>query len=133
MLLLTGRECINRGGEIISPVEVEDALSSHHAVERSGLMCFSAPHAQLQEVVGVAVLHDCEVGLTQLRAWASSRLSPAKLPQVLVLVAELPKTSTLQLKRVGFAQLVGLPVLDGPPRCFWYDSTQYEGSRQPAH
>ena len=92
-------------------------------------MCFSAPHSQLQEVVGVAVLQSSKVGLTQLRAWGASRLSPAKLPHVLVAVKELPRTSTLKLKRVGFAESVGLPVLDGPPRCFWYDSAQQEGNQ----
>ena len=46
---MTGRskEVINRGGEIISPVEIEAALASHPAV--ASVLAFATPHALLQE------------------------------------------------------------------------------------
>ena len=55
-LYVTGRskEVINRGGEIISPAEVEEALLSHPGV--SDVVAISVPHATLQETVGVVVV-----------------------------------------------------------------------------
>jgi acyl-CoA synthetase (AMP-forming)/AMP-acid ligase II len=53
---ITGRskEVINRGGEIISPFEVEEALSRHPRIR--SVLAFSAPHDVLQEVVGCLVV-----------------------------------------------------------------------------
>ena len=51
-LSLSGRfkEIINRGGEKISPFEVEDVLRSHRAV--ADLIAFAMPHQDLGEVRG---------------------------------------------------------------------------------
>ncbi|KAH8046269.1 ligase [Aureococcus anophagefferens] len=51
-LRLVGRskEIVNRGGEKISPLAVEDVLLRHAAVRE--VACFAAPRAQLGEVVG---------------------------------------------------------------------------------
>ena len=55
-LTLSGRfkEIINRGGEKLSPFDVEEALLSHPAV--ADLIAFAMPHELLTEVVGVAVV-----------------------------------------------------------------------------
>jgi acyl-CoA synthetase (AMP-forming)/AMP-acid ligase II len=55
-LFITGRskEVINRGGEIISPMEVEEAVTSHPDI--AACAAFSALHNILQEVVGIAVV-----------------------------------------------------------------------------
>ena len=55
-LVLVGRfkEIINRGGEKISPFEVEDALLGHAAVR--DMICFAMPHESYDEVVGAAVV-----------------------------------------------------------------------------
>jgi acyl-CoA synthetase (AMP-forming)/AMP-acid ligase II len=47
-LFVTGRskDVINRGGEIISPVEVEEAVASHPHIEQA--MAFPTPHDVLQ-------------------------------------------------------------------------------------
>jgi acyl-CoA synthetase (AMP-forming)/AMP-acid ligase II len=64
-LYITGRskEVINRGGEIISPLEVEDAILSAAEDTSSVLfgriteaLAFSMPHEVFQEVVGVVVV-----------------------------------------------------------------------------
>jgi acyl-CoA synthetase (AMP-forming)/AMP-acid ligase II len=54
-LFITGRskEVINRGGEIISPIEIEDAIQSHAGV--SECACISVAHETLQECVGIVV------------------------------------------------------------------------------
>ena len=48
------KEVINRGGETISPVEIEECLVSHPLVHE--VAAFSTPHATLQEAVGVCVV-----------------------------------------------------------------------------
>ena len=93
-LYVTGRskEVINRGGEIISPAEVEEALLSHPGV--SDVVAISVPHATLQETVGVVVVTTKGIqdpGLRQLCQHASDRLPPAKWPQCLVLVEKIPR------------------------------------------
>lgn len=47
-LFITGRskDVINRGGEIISPVEIEDAVITHPSIDSA--MAFSVPHDVLQ-------------------------------------------------------------------------------------
>jgi acyl-CoA synthetase (AMP-forming)/AMP-acid ligase II len=51
-LSLTGRlkEIINRGGEKVSPREVDEILMDHPAVAQ--VVCFGLPHAKLGEEVG---------------------------------------------------------------------------------
>ncbi len=55
-LYITGRskEVINRGGEILSPLEIENVLITHPKV--SQVMVFSVPHETLQETVGCAIV-----------------------------------------------------------------------------
>lgn len=55
-LYITGRskEIINRGGEILSPLEIESVLMSHPRVAE--VMVFAVPHYTLQETVGCAIV-----------------------------------------------------------------------------
>ena len=55
-LTLTGRlkELINRGGEKISPLEVDAALLGHPAVAEA--VCFGVPHTMYGEAVQAAVV-----------------------------------------------------------------------------
>ncbi|KAL1512195.1 hypothetical protein AB1Y20_005459 [Prymnesium parvum] len=108
------KECVNRGGEIISPVEVEDALFEVEGIVRGDVMAFAAPHAALEEVVAVALPSGSTVELSELRRVAAQRLPTAHLPQVLVRVPQLPRTAgTNKLQRTGYAKTLGLPKLNG--------------------
>lgn len=111
-LYMTGRskEVINRGGEIISPMEIEDAVVSHPDV----LACaaFSAPHSVLQEVVGlVLVMKDRRprMDLPSLHEYLGDRLATPKWPQCLVFMDGLPKSHTNKLLRVKLGERLGLP------------------------
>ena len=55
-LYITGwsKEVINRGGEIISPMEVEEAIIDHPAV--TACVAISATHSVLQECVGLLLM-----------------------------------------------------------------------------
>ena len=92
-LTLTGRlkEIINRGGEKISPREVDEALMDHPAVLQA--VAFALPHPMLGEDVGAAVvLRD---GLTateqDLHAFLVERLAAFKTPRKILFLAEIPK------------------------------------------
>ena len=109
-LTLTGRlkEIINRGGEKISPREVDEALMDHPAVLQA--VAFALPHPMLGEDVGAAVvLRD---GLTateqDLHAFLGERLAAFKTPRKILFLAEIPKGATGKLQRIGLAQKLGL-------------------------
>ena len=116
-LFITGRskEVINRGGEIISPVEVEEALATHPAV--AAVAAFSAPHAQLQEVVGVLLVTrpgHSRPSLRDLHVHAAAALHPFKWPQVVIhCTGTLPVSHTNKVQRLHAAQRLDLPTIDG--------------------
>jgi acyl-CoA synthetase (AMP-forming)/AMP-acid ligase II len=109
-LTLTGRlkEIINRGGEKISPREVDEALMDHPAVLQA--VTFAVPHPMLGEDVGAAVV--LREGLTateqELGAFLSERLAAFKTPRKILFLAEIPKGATGKLQRIGLAQKLGL-------------------------
>jgi acyl-CoA synthetase (AMP-forming)/AMP-acid ligase II len=109
-LLLTGRlkELINRGGEKVSPLEVDGVLSAHPAVAQA--LCFSIPHAKLGEEVGAAIVlrEGMEVSERELRDFAAERLADFKVPRRVVFLAEIPKGATGKLMRIGLAEKLGL-------------------------
>ncbi|MEO7938634.1 MAG: acyl--CoA ligase [Burkholderiaceae bacterium] len=109
-LTLTGRlkEIINRGGEKISPREVDEVLMDHPAVAQ--VVTFGIPHAKLGEVVGAAVVlrEAMHADEAQLRAFVASRIADYKVPRTIVLLTELPKGATGKLQRIGMAAKLGL-------------------------
>jgi acyl-CoA synthetase (AMP-forming)/AMP-acid ligase II len=109
-LLLTGRlkELINRGGEKVSPLEVDGVLSAHPAVAQ--VLCFAIPHAKLGEEVGAAVVLREGMALTEreLRDFAAKQLADFKVPRKVVFVPEIPKGATGKLMRIGLAEKLGL-------------------------
>ena len=112
-LTLLGRikEIINRGGEKVSPAEVEDALLAHPAVAEA--VVFAVPHDRLGEEVGAAVvlrdgvLRD-STGEPDLRTFAAGRLAAFKVPRTVVFVDTLPKGPTGKVARLGLAERLGL-------------------------
>jgi acyl-CoA synthetase (AMP-forming)/AMP-acid ligase II len=107
---LTGRlkEIINRGGEKISPVEVDEVLMDHPAVMQ--VVTFAVPHDKLGEEVGAAVVLREGMSVTdqEIRAFAAIRLADFKVPRKIVILAEIPKGATGKLQRIGMAQKLGL-------------------------
>jgi len=109
-LTLTGRlkEIINRGGEKISPLEVDGILSAHPAVAQ--VVTFALPHSKLGEDVAAAVVlkegtHADETGI---RDFAAARLAPFKVPRKVVILDDIPKGATGKLQRIGLAAKLGL-------------------------
>lgn len=109
-LTLTGRlkEIINRGGEKISPREVDEVLMDHPAVRQ--VVTFAIPHDKLGEDVGAAVVLKEGVSATEkeIREFAGQRLAPFKVPRTVLFLDEIPKGATGKLQRIGLAQKLGL-------------------------
>jgi acyl-CoA synthetase (AMP-forming)/AMP-acid ligase II/thioesterase domain-containing protein len=112
-LFLAGRikELINRGGEKISPREVDEVLLDHPAVAQ--VLTFAIPDPQLGEEVGAAVVLRDKAVVTELglREFAAARLAPFKVPQQVVILSEIPKGPTGKPQRIGLAQKLGISVV----------------------
>jgi oxalate---CoA ligase len=106
-LTLHGREkeLINRGGEKIAPLEIDQALMRHPQVAQAA--AFGVPHPRLGEDVAAAVvLHEgASVTPTELREFISEGLASFKLPRRITIVDQLPKgiTGKVQRKRLSEA------------------------------
>lgn len=109
-IAITGRlkEIINRGGEKVSPREVDEVLMDHPAVAQ--VVTFGIPHDKLGEEVGAAVV--LREGHTatdkEIRDYAATRLADFKVPRKLLIMEEIPKGATGKLQRIGLAQKLGL-------------------------
>lgn len=105
-LTLHGRktEMINRGGEKISPAEVDDALQRHPAVAEAA--AFAVPHPRLGEDVAAAVvLREGEmVTSLKLREFLLPSLAQFKIPRRIVFVDRLPKGATGKVQRQRLAE-----------------------------
>ncbi|WP_299403358.1 acyl--CoA ligase [uncultured Roseobacter sp.] len=109
-LALTGRlkEIINRGGEKVSPLEVDDVLSAHPDVAQA--LTFAVPHDKLgEEVAAAIVLRDGkEISERDIRNFVAERLADFKVPRKVVILDEIPKGATGKLQRIGLAEKLGL-------------------------
>ncbi|MDZ8055524.1 MAG: AMP-binding protein [Aulosira sp. ZfuVER01] len=105
-LFITGRlkEQINRGGEKISPREVDEVLLDHPAIAQA--VAFAVPHPTLGEDVAAAIVLRSNTTVTdrEIREFVATRLAEFKVPNQIVFVAEIPKGSTGKLQRIGLAQ-----------------------------
>ncbi|KAJ6635928.1 putative CoA ligase CCL9, partial [Pseudolycoriella hygida] len=89
------KEVINRGGEILSPLEIENVIVTHPRVAQ--VMAFSVPHQTLQEAVGcVIVPHDPNTrpDIPCLRTFLEKKLHPSKHPELLFIHLEQRKELT---------------------------------------
>ena len=109
-LFLTGRlkEIINRGGEKISPREIDEVLIQHEAIDQC--VAFAMPHRRLGEEVAAAVVLADGASLSEreLRDFAAERLAAFKVPRRVVFLDEIPKGPTGKLQRIGLAERLGL-------------------------
>ncbi len=107
---ITGRlkEIINRGGEKVSPREVDEVMMDHAAVAQ--VVTFAMPHDKLgEDVAAVVVLRDgASASERELREFVQARLADYKVPRKIIFMDEIPKGATGKLQRIGLAQKLGL-------------------------
>lgn len=108
-LFITGRikELINRGGEKISPREVDEVLLEHPAVAQA--VTFGIPDRRLGEEIAAAVVFHADGQATEkeLRTFVAKRLALFKVPRYIVIVDAIPKGPTGKVQRLNLAKLLG--------------------------
>ncbi|KAJ5155142.1 hypothetical protein N7492_007945 [Penicillium capsulatum] len=121
-LYITGRskEVINRGGEIISPVEVESAVLAAAKDPSSPLygrvtetLAFSVPDEVLQEVVGAVITTPPGTprpDIRQLHEALQPIIHQPKWPAIVVYMDRVPKSNN-KIQRIKLAQRLGLETL----------------------
>ncbi len=107
-LRLTGRlkELINRGGEKISPLEIDDVLLRHPAVAEA--LAFAVPHKTLGEEVHAAVVLRAPASERELRDFCAAHLAEFKVPRAIHILEVLPRGATGKLQRITMAKTLGI-------------------------
>ena len=104
-LLLTGRlkEMINRGGEKISPREIDEVLLGHPAVAEA--VAFGTPHPTWGEEVAAAVVLGGEASEADLLAYCKERMADFKRPKQIHITDTIPRTATGKIQRRKVAEV----------------------------
>jgi oxalate---CoA ligase len=104
-LAITGRikELINRGGEKISPEEVEAVLLQHPAVGEAAV--FGVPDPKYGEEVSPAVVLKGAATVERLQAYCGTRIADFKVPKLIHLVPAIPRNAMGKLQRSELARL----------------------------
>ena len=109
-LKITGRlkEIINRGGEKISPKEIDEILLEHKSIQQA--VAFSVPHEKLGEDLYAAVIltEKGNINENQIKDYCKKRLTQFKIPRKILIVDEIPKGATGKLQRIGLHEKLGI-------------------------
>jgi acyl-CoA synthetase (AMP-forming)/AMP-acid ligase II len=134
-LFVSGRlsDTINRGGEKIGPVEVEEAIRSHPGVVDVGVV--GVPDPDLGERVGAVVLSTEAMSAESLVTYCASRLATYKVPEYVVFAPELPFSALGKLDRQALRTLLeAAPAIGrarGASRAPGSGSTEASAAPQP--
>lgn len=100
-VFITGRikELINKGGEKISPIELDNVLSRHPDVAEA--VSFAIPDEMYGQEVAVAIVRKqgSEVQGEELQEWVRSKLAKFKVPKKVYFTGVMPKTATGKVQR----------------------------------
>jgi acyl-CoA synthetase (AMP-forming)/AMP-acid ligase II len=91
------KELINRGGEKISPREIDEVLLAHPSVAEA--VCFGVPHRTWGEEVAAAVVIKAPVSASDLLAYCKERLAEFKRPKEIHITDTIPRTATGKIQR----------------------------------
>jgi long-chain acyl-CoA synthetase len=85
------KDMINRGGEKIFSVEVENVLYNHPKVQEAAVV--GVPHQLFGEVVMAVIVPKANVSISQeeIKQFVSDRLAHYKVPSIVEVVSELPR------------------------------------------
>ncbi|KAJ3463306.1 hypothetical protein MRS44_008092 [Fusarium solani] len=100
-IIITGRikELINKGGEKISPIELDNVLTRHPKVSEA--VSFAIPDEVYGQDIGVAVVLKNGEKLTasELKGWVEERSAKFKVPKKVYFTEVMPKTATGKIQR----------------------------------
>lgn len=95
------KELINRGGEKISPREIDEVLLTHPSIAEA--VCFGVPHPTWGEEVAAAVVLKSGGSEAEIMAFCKERLAEFKRPKKIHIVETIPRTATGKIQRRAVA------------------------------
>jgi acyl-CoA synthetase (AMP-forming)/AMP-acid ligase II len=99
------KELINRGGEKISPREIDEVLLTHPAISEA--VCFGVPHPRWGEEVAAAIVLKGTASEGDVLAFCKERLADFKRPKKIHIVETIPRTATGKIQRKAVAAALG--------------------------
>ena len=109
-LKISGRlkEIINKGGEKISPLEVDNVLMDHPFIDQA--VCFGYDDKMLGENIASAIIIKSGETCSEndVLEYAQEKLAKFKIPKKIFFVEEIPKGATGKLQRNVLAKKFGL-------------------------
>jgi acyl-CoA synthetase (AMP-forming)/AMP-acid ligase II len=114
-LYITGRkkDLIIRGGENISPGEIENVLEDHPDIEEAAVI--GVPDVEWGEVVKAVIVAKAGRTVTAdaVNRYAKERLASFKAPQYIAIVPELPRNHLGKVLKTDLRKVYGTPTNDG--------------------
>jgi len=112
---ITGRlkELIIKGGENISPREIDEVLYQHPAVLEAAAFAVDDRHYGQEVMACVALKQESACNLDELQAFCRERLGPFKAPKEIFALAELPKGPSGKIQRLKLAEMLTKAALTG--------------------
>jgi acyl-CoA synthetase (AMP-forming)/AMP-acid ligase II len=101
------KDIVIRGGENISCIEVESAISAHESVHEAAV--FSVPHARLGETAAavVYVSPGATVSGSDIQGWLEGKLAKFKIPEFVLIVQEqLPRLASSKVDKRTSREMV---------------------------
>jgi cyclohexanecarboxylate-CoA ligase len=115
-LMIVGRvkDLIIRGGQNISPVEIENLLSEHPAVAEVAVVGISDPIFGERACACIVTMPDHTITLDDVSSHLIARgVAKFKLPEAVVLFDELPKNAGEKIAKVKLRAIVEHQRADG--------------------
>jgi acyl-coenzyme A synthetase/AMP-(fatty) acid ligase len=91
------KELINRGGEKISPNEIDALLLQHDSVIEA--CTFAVPDSIFGKEINAAVVLKDRISAEELKAWMGHWIADFKVPKQIFITKELPQTATGKIQR----------------------------------
>ncbi|MCJ1289758.1 hypothetical protein MMC34_001291 [Xylographa carneopallida] len=100
-VIITGRikELINKGGEKISPIELDNVVAQNPSVAEA--VSFAIPDEMYGQDIGLAVVYKDgkQMKENELRSWIASKVAKFKVPKKIYFTDNMPKTATGKVQR----------------------------------
>ncbi|KAH7356687.1 hypothetical protein BKA65DRAFT_495227 [Rhexocercosporidium sp. MPI-PUGE-AT-0058] len=107
-VIITGRikELINKGGEKISPIELDNVLARHPKVGEA--VSFAIPDEMYGQEVAVAIVPKSgeKIDAEELKKWVAEKLAKFKVPKKVYFTDNMPKTATGKVQRRIVAEIM---------------------------
>jgi acyl-CoA synthetase (AMP-forming)/AMP-acid ligase II len=105
-IYITGRikELINKGGEKISPIELDNVLAQHPAIGEAVSFAMADEHYGQDIGVAVVVKDGAKLTAEELKAWMTAKVAKFKVPKKIYFTDIMPKTATGKIQRKNVAE-----------------------------